>query len=83
MSGTQIAERICCMRIDWPPKRVSSPALSDRIATLSLSAVRAIDCGTARALSPPRLSRAIFGRSSPSSSTSRIATRSTSRIWYA
>ena len=27
--------RICCMRIDWPPKRVSSPALSERIATLS------------------------------------------------
>jgi hypothetical protein len=41
---------------------------------------RAMDCGTERGTSPPRLSRAIFGTSSSFSSHSRMATRSTSSV---
>jgi hypothetical protein len=80
MSGTQTAERTCCITIDCPVNRASSPALSVRIATLSSSALRAIDLGISPAVFVPLRSRANFGCRLPRSSTRMIATRSTSRI---
>src|SRR2546422_5675880 len=57
MSGVHIALRTLWMRIDFPLKRSSAAALSDRIATRSSTAFRAIDCGTcfAALASPLRL----------------------------
>src|SRR5712672_3619777 len=61
MSGVHIALRTLWMRIDLPLKRSSAAALSERIATRSSTALRAIDCGTcfAALASPEQLFRHI------------------------
>ena len=46
MSGVHMALRTLWIRIDLPLKRSSAAALSERIATRSSTALRAIDCGT-------------------------------------
>ncbi len=53
MRGAHIAERTLWRRIDSPPKRRSSPASSEMMATLSRTTFRAMDCGTARVASGP------------------------------
>ncbi|PYP20269.1 MAG: hypothetical protein DMD53_11710 [Gemmatimonadetes bacterium] len=81
--GVHIALRTLWMRIDLPLKRSSAAALSDRIATRSSTALRAMDCGTCFAA--PACAVRPFdtrGTSSPDpSSSSRIDTRSTFMIW--
>src|SRR6266550_3813800 len=71
------------MRIDFPLKRSSAAALSDRIATRSSTAFRAIDWGTCLAAlaSPVRLLEMRGISSSDLPSSSRIETRSTFMIW--
>ena len=60
-----MALRTLWIRIDFPLKRSSAAALSERMATRSSTAFRAIDCGTSFAafVSPVRL-RETFGTSS-------------------
>ena len=82
-SGTHIAERTFCSSTDWPVNRWSSPASSESTATLSSTAMRAIDCGISLDALSPRRSREIFGCSCWSSSISRIAQRSVSSTWKA
>src|SRR2546422_7616794 len=83
MSGVHIALRTLWMRIDFPLKRSSAAALSDRIATRSSTAFRAIDCGTcfAALASPLRLLEMRGISSSDFPSSNRIDTRSTFMIW--
>src|SRR2546427_9454677 len=78
MSGVHIALRTLWMRIDFPLKRSSAAALSDKIATRSSTAFRAIDCGTcfAALASPLRLLEMRGISSSDFPSSNRIDTRS-------
>src|SRR5438094_4673987 len=83
MSGVHMALRTLWIRIDLPLKRSSAAALSERIATRSSTALRAIDCGTCfDAAAEPVFPFETRGTSSPDlSSSSRMETRSTFMIW--
>ncbi|PYP12231.1 MAG: hypothetical protein DMD59_00680 [Gemmatimonadetes bacterium] len=83
ISGVHIALRTLWMRIDFPLNRSSAAALSDRMATRSSTALRAIDCGTcfAALASPVRLLEMRGTSSFDLPSSSRIETRSTFMIW--
>src|SRR6266513_2929913 len=83
MSGVHMALRTLWIRIDLPLKRSSAAALSERIATRSSTALRAIDCGTCfDAAAEPVFPFDTRGTSSPDlSSSSRMETRSTFMIW--
>src|SRR5947209_2727657 len=83
MSGVHMALRTLWIRIDLPFKRSSAAALSERIATRSSTALRAIDCGTCfDAAAEPVFPLETRGTSSPVlSSSSRMETRSTFMIW--
>src|SRR5207253_1295846 len=81
--GGEVALRTLWMRMDVPLKRSSAAALSERIATRSSTALRAIDWGTCfDAAAEPVLPLETRGTSSPDlSSSSRMDTRSTFMIW--